>query len=141
MIGNDVWIGANCTIDRGTFEPTLIGDFTKLDNQIHIAHNVSIGKNCLIAAQTGIAGSTIIENNVTIAGQCGIVDNIKISSGTIIGARSAVLQSINKKSFVSGNPARDHKSRTRQDIIIKKLPDVINRIKFIENFIKKLKKD
>lgn len=141
IIENDVWIGANCTIDRGTFRSTIIGESSKLDNQVHVGHNVVIGKNCLIAGQTGIAGSSVIEDNVTIAGQCGVVDNIKISAGTVIGARTAVLQSIHEKSFVSGNPARDHKLRTRQEVVIQQLPEMLKRIRFLENFIKKFRKD
>lgn len=140
IIENNVWIGANCTIDRGTFRATVIGESSKLDNQVHVGHNVVIGKNCLIAGQTGIAGSTIIEDNVSIAGQCGIVDNIKISEGSVIGARSAVLQSIKEKAYVSGNPARDHKLRTRQEIVIQQLPEMLKRIRFVEKFIQKFRK-
>jgi len=132
IIYDDVWIGANCTIDRGTFNPTIIGESSKLDNQIHIAHNVQIGINCLIAGQTGIAGSTNIGNNVTIAGQCGIADNIEIGDNSIIAAKSAVLQSLPKNSFVSGNPARQHKNRIKQELIIQKLPEILKRIRNLE---------
>tara|TARA_S200000501_G_scaffold341030_1_gene350064 strand:- start:9335 stop:10303 length:969 start_codon:yes stop_codon:yes gene_type:complete len=140
IIQDDVWIGANCTIDRGTFNPTVIGNSCKLDNQIHIAHNVILGENCLIAGQTGIAGSTIIGNNVTIAGQCGIADNIEIGDNSIIAAKSAVLQSIPNDSFVSGNPARQHKSRIKQEIIIQKLPEMLKRIRNLENISNEIKR-
>jgi len=132
-IEDNVWIGANCTIDRGTFKSTTIGNSCKLDNQIHIAHNVILGINCLIAGQTGIAGSTIIEDNVTIAGQCGIGDNLIIGKNSIIAAKSAILQSLPSDSFVSGNPARNHKKRIKQEFIIQQLPEMLLRIRNLEN--------
>ena len=140
IINDDVWIGANCTIDRGTFKSTMIGNSCKLDNQIHIAHNVVLGINCLIAGQSGIAGSTIVGNNVTIAGQCGIADNIEIGENSIIAAKSAVLQSIPNDSFVSGNPARNHKKRVKQEIVIQQLPEMVKRIRNIEQILKEIKR-
>jgi len=140
IINEDVWIGANCTIDRGTFKSTIIGNSCKLDNQIHIAHNVVLGINCLIAGQSGIAGSTIIGNNVTIAGQCGISDNIEIGENSIIAAKSAVLQSIPNDSFVSGNPARSHNKHVKQEIIIQQLPEMLKRIRNIEQILKEIKR-
>lgn len=90
-IGDDVEIGANCTIDRGALEATVIGRGTKLDNQIHIGHNVHIGENVVIAAQTGISGSTVIGSNVIIGGQVGIGDHATIEDGVILGSGSGVL--------------------------------------------------
>jgi UDP-3-O-[3-hydroxymyristoyl] glucosamine N-acyltransferase len=90
VIGDNVEIGANCTIDRGSLGVTEIGDGTKIDNLVHIAHNVKIGKRVLIAGQSGIAGSTVIEDDVVIAGQVGISDHVTIKSGAIIGAKSSV---------------------------------------------------
>jgi UDP-3-O-[3-hydroxymyristoyl] glucosamine N-acyltransferase len=140
IINDNAWIGANCTIDRGTFNSTIIGEFCKLDNQIHIAHNVKLGLNCLIAGQTGIAGSTTIGNNVTIAGQCGIADNLNIADNCIIAAKSAVLQSLPKNSFVSGNPARNHKDRIKQEIIIQQLPELLKRIRGLEKNLNETKR-
>jgi len=131
-IGNDVWIGANCTIDRGTFKDTIIGDGTKLDNLIQIGHNASIGKHCLFAAQLGVAGSTTIGDYVTIAGQVGIVDHITIGDRCVIASKTAVFNSLKPGSFVSGIPARDHKSRLRQDVIINRLPELMKRIRTLE---------
>ncbi|HUS19472.1 MAG TPA: UDP-3-O-(3-hydroxymyristoyl)glucosamine N-acyltransferase [Terriglobales bacterium] len=91
VIGNDVEIGANCTIDRGALESTVIGNGTKLDNQVHIGHNVRIGDNVVIAAQTGISGSTVIGNNVIVGGQVGIGDHVIIEDGVILGSGSGVL--------------------------------------------------
>ena len=132
VIKNNVWIGANCCVDRGTLGDTIIGEGSKLDNLIQIAHNVKIGKNCRISGQTAIAGSTIIEDNVTLAGQVGIIDHLNIGKGTIVASKSAVYQSLKPNSFVSGIPARYHKERLRQDVVINQLPDILNRIRKLE---------
>ena len=131
-IGNNVWIGSNCSIDRGTLSNTIIGSGTKLDNLIHIAHNVIIGKNCLMAAQVAIAGSTKIEDNVTLAGQVGVIGHVTIGKGSIVASKSAVYQSLEPDSFVSGIPARPHKNRLRQDVIINQLPGILNRLRKLE---------
>jgi UDP-3-O-[3-hydroxymyristoyl] glucosamine N-acyltransferase len=89
-IGDDVEIGANTTIDRGALEATVIGDGTKLDNLVHIGHNVRVGRNVVIAAQTGISGSSVIEDGAVIAGQVGIADHVTIGAGAIMGAQSGV---------------------------------------------------
>ena len=127
-IGNNVWIGSNCSIDRGTLSDTVIGSGSKLDNLIHITHNVIIGKNCLMAAQVGIAGSTKLEDNVTLAGQVGIIDHLTIGKNSVVASKSAVYQSLEADSFVSGIPARPHKNRLRQDVVINQLPDILNRL-------------
>ena len=131
-IGDNVWIGSNCSIDRGTLSNTIVGSGSKLDNLIHIAHNVKIGKNCLMAAQVGIAGSTIIEDNVTLAGQVGVVGHLTIGKDSIVASKAAVYQSLEAGSFVSGIPARPHKNRLRQDVIINQLPDILNRLRKLE---------
>ena len=132
ILKDSVWIGPNCCIDRGTLSDTIIGEGSKLDNLIHIAHNVQIGKNCAIAGQVGIAGSSILEDNVSIAGQVGIIGHLVIGEGSIVAAKSAVFQSLEPGSFVSGVPARNHKDRLRQDVIINQLPDILNRIRKLE---------
>ena len=132
ILKDSVWIGPNCCIDRGTLSDTVIGEGSKLDNLIHIAHNVQIGKNCAIAGQVGIAGSSILEDNVSLAGQVGIIGHLVIGEGSIVAAKSAVFQSLEPGSFVSGVPARNHKVRLRQDVIINQLPDILNRIRKLE---------
>ena len=129
ILKDSVWVGPNCCIDRGTLSDTVIGKGTKMDNLIHIAHNVQIGENCAIAGQVGIAGSSILGNNVAVAGQVGIIGHIKIGEGSTVAAKSAVFQSLDPGSFVSGVPARHHKNRLRQDVIINQLPDILNRIR------------
>lgn len=89
-IGDDVEIGANCTVDRGALDATLIGRGAKLDNMVHVGHNVRIGEDVVIAAQTGISGSTVIEDGVVIAGQVGIADHVTIESGAVLGAQCGV---------------------------------------------------
>lgn len=89
-IGDDVEIGANCTVDRGALDATVIGPGAKLDNMVHVGHNVTIGRDVVIAAQTGIAGSSVIEKNVVIAGQVGIADHVRIEEGAILGAQCGV---------------------------------------------------
>ena len=109
VIGDDVEIGANVTIDRGALDATVIGAGTKIDNLVHIAHNVQIGENVIIAAQTGISGSSVIEDNVTIAGQVGIGDHVQITEGVILGGQCGVptKKVIRGKGIVFwGTPAR-----------------------------------
>jgi UDP-3-O-[3-hydroxymyristoyl] glucosamine N-acyltransferase len=89
-IGNDVEIGANCTIDRGALDATVLADGVKLDNLVHVGHNVRIGENVVIAAQTGISGSSVIERDAIIAGQVGIADHVTIGEGVILGAQCGV---------------------------------------------------
>lgn len=89
-IGDDFEIGANSTVDRGALDKTIIGDGVKIDNLVHVAHNVRIGNNVVIAAQTGISGSAVIEDNVIIAGQVGIADHVTIEEGAILGAQCGV---------------------------------------------------
>ena len=128
VIGDDVLIGSNCCIDRGTINSTEIGDNTKLDNMVHIGHNTRIGKNCLICGQTGIAGSVKIDDNVTIAGKVGIIDHIHIGKNSTILTSSCVLKSIKPNSLYSGNPARPHKNRVKEDVIVSKLPNLYKKL-------------
>ncbi|MEW6679894.1 MAG: UDP-3-O-(3-hydroxymyristoyl)glucosamine N-acyltransferase [bacterium] len=136
LIKDEVEIGANTTIDRGTIKDTIIGKGTKIDNLVHIAHNCIIGKNCIIVAQVGISGSVIIGDNVVIAGQAGISDHIKIGSQTTIAARSGVTKDIPCEKIVSGFPAKDHREEKRLHGLIQRLPKLIERVKRLENLIK-----
>jgi UDP-3-O-[3-hydroxymyristoyl] glucosamine N-acyltransferase len=90
VIEDDVEIGANSTIDRGALDETRIGRGTKIDNLVHVGHNVQIGKNVVIAAQTGVSGSAVVEDNVVIGGQVGIADHVRIEAGAILGAQSGI---------------------------------------------------
>jgi UDP-3-O-[3-hydroxymyristoyl] glucosamine N-acyltransferase len=106
VIENDVQIGSLCTIDRGSLTDTVIGEFTSIDNQVQIAHNVKIGNFCMIAAQSGIAGSTIIGNNVKIGGQTGISGHLSIGNNVKIGGKSGVITDIKDNQIVMGYPAK-----------------------------------
>jgi len=109
VIGNDVEIGANCCVDRGSVDDTIIGDGTKLDNHVHIAHNVQVGKRCLILALAGIAGSSRVEDDVIIAGEVGVSDHVTIGRGARVLVQAGVIGDIAPGSTVWGTPARPHR--------------------------------
>jgi UDP-3-O-[3-hydroxymyristoyl] glucosamine N-acyltransferase len=113
IIEDDVEIAAGVCIDRGTVGDTVIGQGTKIDNLVHIAHNVKIGSNCIITGQCGIAGSSILEDNVTLAGQVGIKDHVIVGAGAVVLAKSAVFKNIEAGAVVSGVPARPHRLTLR----------------------------
>ena len=136
IIEDDVEIGANTTIDRATMGVTRVKYGTKLDNLIQVAHNVVIGKNTVIAAQSGISGSTKIGDNCVIGGQVGFGGHIEIANQTKIGAQSGVTKSIieSGKTY-SGYPAKEHRKELKLEALIKKLPELFLEI---ENLKKKL---
>lgn len=137
IIKDSVEIGANTTIDRATMQATIIESGVKLDNLIQIAHNVEIGENTAIAAQSGVSGSTKIGKACIIAGQVGIVGHIEIADGSMIGAQSGVSKSITEpKRKWFGSPADDYKNTIKSLIIIKQLPDLQKRILELERLIK-----
>ena len=139
MIEDGVEIGANTTIDRATIGSTLIKSGAKLDNLLQIAHNVEIGNNSVIAAQSGISGSTKIGKNVMIGGQAGIVGHIQIADGSKINAQSGVSKSIKTpNSAVTGSPAYDYTSALRSQAITRNLPELEKRIKELEALVKEL---
>lgn len=136
VIGNHVDIGANTVIDCATMGSTIIHDGVKLDNLIQIAHNVEIGKNTAIAAQTGVSGSTKIGENCLIAGQAGIVGHLTIANKTSIGAQAGIGKSISKEglSFL-GSPAFELNKQMRSLTVFKKLPELQRRIEELEKNI------
>jgi len=129
IIEDKVDIGANCTIDKGVTGNTIIGEGTKLDNLIQIAHDTVIGKKCLIASLTAIAGCTIIEDEVTIWGQCGIVSGITIGKKAVLMAQAGVSKSIEGGKVYWGSPVSEFRDRQRQLVAIRKLPELIKKIK------------
>ena len=136
-VGNDVEIGANTVIDRATLGATVIKDGVKLDNLIHIAHNVEIGEHTVMAAQTGVSGSTRIGRQVMIGGQVGIVGHIRIADGVRINAQSGVSKSIEENNKgVTGSPAGDFREYYKGLAYIKRIPELLNRIAELEKQIK-----
>ena len=107
IVENDVQIGSLCTLDRGSLGDTVIGEFSSIDNQVQIAHNVKIGNYCMVAAQAGIAGSTVIGNYVKIGGQAGISGHLKIGNNVRIGGKSGVISDIEDNNSVMGYPAKN----------------------------------
>ncbi len=136
VIGDDVEIGANVTIDRARFDRTVIGSGTKIDNLVQIAHNVEIGENCLIVAQTGIAGSTKIGNNVILAGQAGIVGHLTIGDNSIVMAQSGVNKSLPPGSIVLGSPATAAQEQRKLVAFIHNLPKLSEMVKALEELWK-----
>ena len=132
IIEDDVEIGANCTVDRATVTATRIGKGTKIDDQVHVAHNVVIGENGLLCGQVGIAGSAQIGNNVMMGGQVGINDHIKICDNVVIGGGGKVYGDINEPGTYSGAPARPHQERLRILALQNRLPQLVARIKELE---------
>ena len=140
IIEDNVEIGSNVTIDRATIGSTLIRNGAKLDNLLQIAHNVEIGCNTVVAALTGISGSTKIGNNVMIGGQAGIVGHIQIADGTKINAKSGVSKSILiPNTAVTGTPASDYTSNLRTQALVRKLPELEKRVRELEGLVKKMK--
>ena len=115
VIGNDVEIGSNCAIDRATIGITSIGDMTKIDNLVHIAHNVKVGKGCLITAGFAVAGSTEIGDYCTFAGQVGIAPHVKIGSDSVFAAKSGVTKSLEGGKVYAGFPAREIREHNKRE--------------------------
>jgi UDP-3-O-[3-hydroxymyristoyl] glucosamine N-acyltransferase len=132
VIEDDVEIGSNTTIDRATLGSTIIRRGAKLDNLIQIAHNVEIGENTVIAAQTGISGSTKIGKNCMIAGQVGFVGHLNIGDDVKIGAQSGVSGNLKDGSIVMGSPAIDIANHRRALVHFKNLPEIVKRLDQLE---------
>jgi len=131
-IGDDVEIGANTTVDRGSIGPTRIGRGTKIDNLVQIAHNVEIGENCIIVSQVGISGSTRIGDGVRLAGQVGLIGHIEIGHGVRVGAQSGVAKSVPAGKTMFGSPARDIMETKKIEAALAHLPQLLKRVRDIE---------
>ena len=131
-VDDDVEIGANTTVDRGSIGTTRIGRGVKMDNLIHLGHNVEIGEASMLVAQVGIAGSTRVGKGVLLGGQAGIGGHTEIGDGARIGAQAGVIGDIAPGETVSGYPARDHRQYLRGMALVLKLPDLLRRIRDLE---------
>lgn len=129
VIEDNVGLGALCTIDKGVTGDTTIGAGSKIDNQVHIGHDTIIGKKCLIAAQTGIAGCVIIEDEVTLWGQVGTTSGITIGTKAVVLAQSGVSKSLEGGKVYFGYPAEESREKLKQMAHIKRIPEILEKIK------------
>lgn len=141
IIEDDVEIGANVTIDRATTGSTVVRRGTKIDNLVHLAHNVVIGENCFLVAFTGIAGSTKVGNNVTFAGQSGAVGHITIGDNCIFAGKSGVTGDVPPNSFYAGFPARLHREWLRAEAAARRLPELMKKVQALEKRLAELEKE
>lgn len=137
VIGDDVEIGSNTTVDRARFGKTVIGEGTKIDNLVQIGHNVIIGKHCLIVSQCGLAGSCCIEDYVTVAAQSGIAGHVTVGANTILAGRAGVTTNLTGGMAYAGKPAIPMKEDTKLQAHVRRLPKLLERIKALEKIVSK----
>jgi len=138
IIEDDVEIGANCAIDRGALGETRVGRGVKMDNLVHLAHNVTVGEHSFVVAQVGVAGSTKLGKGVALGGQAGVVGHIELGDGVQVGAQSGVAHSVPAGLAISGSPARPHQENLRILSHLPKLPEIYRRLKELEKKINEL---
>ena len=138
IIEDDVEIGANCAIDRGALEETRVGRGTKLDNLVHLAHNVTVGEHSLLVAQVGVAGSTKIGKWVALGGQAGIVGHIELGDGVQVAAQAGVISSVAPGQVVAGTPSLPHREALRVVSHFPKLPEMWQKLKQLEKQVAEL---
>ena len=129
IIGNNVEIGANCTIDRGVSADTIIGDGTKLDNLIQIGHDTVIGKNCLFAAQVGVAGAVRIEDDVILWGKVGVQKDLTIGKGAVVLGQSGVGNDLEGGKTYFGSPAKDAREKMKELVYVTRIPEILEKLK------------
>jgi UDP-3-O-[3-hydroxymyristoyl] glucosamine N-acyltransferase len=140
VIDDDVEIGANVTIDRARFSQTRIGQGTKIDNLVQIAHNVRIGKHCLVCAQAGISGSTTLEDYVVLGGQSGVGGHITLAKGTKLGGGAELTRDTQPGDFLNGSPAMPYMLERRIAVLQKRLPELFRQVEKINEDLEELKK-
>ncbi|MCC6484003.1 MAG: UDP-3-O-(3-hydroxymyristoyl)glucosamine N-acyltransferase [Armatimonadetes bacterium] len=138
LIHDDVEIGANVTIDRSRTGSTEIGEGTKIDNLVHVAHNVKVGRNCIIVAQVGISGSVVVGDNVILAGQAGVKDHVTIGDGAQVAARAGIIADVSKGSRIAGFPARSYGDQMRIWASLPNLPKLIKQVQALESRVNEL---
>lgn len=131
VLEDDVEVGANTTIDRGSIGDTVVGRGTKIDNLVQVAHNVRIGTHCVIMAQVGIAGSTVIEDDVLLAGQAGLAGHLTVHRGARVAAQAGVIGDVPAGATVSGYPARNHRDVLRQAAALRHLTPIVHHLERI----------
>jgi UDP-3-O-[3-hydroxymyristoyl] glucosamine N-acyltransferase len=141
MIHDDVEVGANSTIDRGSIGQTVVGQFTKLDNLVHLAHNVQVGRGVLMAAMTGVAGSVEVGDGVMTGGQAGISGHLEVGPGAKLAAQAGVIGDVPPGTTVSGYPARNHRDYLRAMGLVFRLPETSRKLKELEKRLSALEGD
>lgn len=135
VLEDDVEIGANTAVDRATLGETRIGAGTKIDNLVQIAHNVDIGRRVIVAGQTGIAGSAVVSDGAVLAGQAGVVDHVHVGAGAVLMARAAAQTDVPPGAVVSGSPAFDHRDELKVTAIMRRLPEIVERLRALEEAV------
>jgi UDP-3-O-[3-hydroxymyristoyl] glucosamine N-acyltransferase len=135
VVEDDVEIGACTTVDRATLGETRIGAGTKIDNLVQVAHNVRIGRRCLIAAQCGIAGSAVLEDGVVLAGQVGVGDHVRIGAGAVVLAQSGVTKDVPAGETVYGHPAQPRRQELAEQAARRRLPELLRRLQAVERAV------
>jgi UDP-3-O-[3-hydroxymyristoyl] glucosamine N-acyltransferase len=136
VLEDDVEVGANATVDRGTFGETRIRRGAKIDNQVQVGHACEVGENTLLCAQVGLAGSTKVGRNVILTGQVGVAGHLEIGDGVIVTAQSGIGQDVEAGKVVSGSPSMDNKLWLRSTALIRRLPELLKRIEALEKNVK-----
>jgi UDP-3-O-[3-hydroxymyristoyl] glucosamine N-acyltransferase len=137
VLGDRVEMGANCSIDRGTIANTEIGDGTKLDNQVHVGHNVKVGQNCLLCGQVGVAGSTVIGDRVVLGGQVGVADHLTVGSDVIVAGKSGISSNVPPGRVMMGNPAMRMDLNVESYKALRRLPRLVAKVAGLEKIISK----
>jgi UDP-3-O-[3-hydroxymyristoyl] glucosamine N-acyltransferase len=140
VIDDNVEIGANTCIDRGALGSTVIGSGTKIDNLVQVGHNNKVGKNVIMCGLTGVSGSCNIEDYAILAGSSGVADHVTIGQGAVIMARSGVAGDVKAGAHVFGSPAKDKKTAYKEQIALSKLPELLKKVKLLEEKIQALEK-
>jgi len=138
VIGDDVEIGSNSCVDRGSLDDTVIGQGTKLDNLVHVGHNVRIGERCLLMAGVGVAGSTRLGHDVILAGHVGVTDHLTIGDRVQVAAKSAVIGNVPAGSVLSGSPARPNRQVLRAQAALYRLAPIVGEL---ENLVAERRRD
>ncbi len=132
VLGDHIEIGASSTIDRATIESTIVGDYTKLDDQIHIGHNCRVGKYVYMAGTAGLAGSVVLEDGVIVGGQSAIAEHLRIGKDAVVMGLTGVTKDVEPKAMVFGTPARSFTEMLRISSVLGELPDLLKRVKALE---------
>jgi len=138
-IEDEVEIGANATVDRARYGRTIVGKGTKIDNLVMVAHNVVVGENCILVAQSGVAGSTVLGRNVTLAAQAGLVGHIQVGDRVIVGAQAGVTRDVEPGKILLGSPAQEIQKERRCLVAHQHLPDLVRQVRQLAREVDRLK--